>query len=261
MMRGVRMPAMELASAAAVALIAAVCASAGCRSTEEPRALTLTFQLQAGGLPLRCGVEVASERGMVSLRDARLFVSEVYLIDTKGESTPAALVADGRWQTREVALLDFEDASGGCEGDTATNVSVRVTAPPGPYSGVRFVVGVPFALNHQNPALAAPPLTTGAMQWGWRAGYKFLKVEARVGQTEARVHVGSTECQGSIGAITGCARPNRGAIEVRNVDPASAPLVLDVLSLFPVADDLDCMGVHNDPGCSAAFRTLGISTE
>ena len=54
------------------------------------------------------------------------------------------LVRDA-WQNDDTALLDFEDKTSPCnEGTPETNTIIRAIAPQGEYTGVRFIVGVPF---------------------------------------------------------------------------------------------------------------------
>ncbi len=78
-----------------------------------------------------------------------------------------ALEQDGVWQHEDVALLDFENKAGACaNGTVELNTSVRGTVPAGTRSsGLRFKLGVPFALNHANAATAPSPLNLTAMFW------------------------------------------------------------------------------------------------
>ncbi len=194
------------------------------------------------------------------LRDARLFVSELRVIGPDGE-TPAAFVPDSRFQSVEVALLDFEDATEGCEGDSAEHTELVFEAPVSSVRAVTFTVGIPFALNHQNPALARAPLTAGAMHWGWRGGYKFVRIEAQRDGVEGRIHLGSTGCEGALHAITSCAHPNRGTVHLE-LDPATQQVALDLGAFFGSdkgGDKTDCMGEPADPSCHAGYRAIGAA--
>lgn len=63
---------------------------------------------------------------------------------------------DGAWQLGDLALLDFEDASGACANGTAgMNTTLRGTVPEGEYTGLSFTIGVPCAgsgFRRQSPS-------------------------------------------------------------------------------------------------------------
>ena len=146
------------------------------------------------------------------------------LINSAGMEVPATLTQDNTWQVQNVALLDFEDATGLCSnGTAAVNNKIVGTVPTGTYRGIVFKLGVPFALNHTDVATAPAPLNLSSMFWGWNPGRIFLSLmtSAETGAStsfESVLHVGSTGCMGDAqaGGVTGCAKPNRP--EYRFVD-------------------------------------------
>ncbi|MEM6453967.1 MAG: MbnP family copper-binding protein [Acidobacteriota bacterium] len=162
-------------------LAAAAAVLIGC-GPPAPEPLTIQFDARVGDAPARCGVRydgVGTAGAPVELADARFYVSEIALTRADGSAVPLVLDADTPWQHENVALLDFEDATGRC-GDTGTaqtNGAVRATAPPGDYDGLRFTIGVPRALNHLDGPTAPSPLNLNALYWNWRFGYIFTKVE------------------------------------------------------------------------------------
>ena len=179
---------------------------------DEP--IQLAFELSFDGLPWSC---TEPSEGGFELVDLRLFVHDVELRDSLGNGYPFALIADGRWQTDRVALLDFTNQSGSCEGSEAVRRSlVGATRMPEGASveAVRFTLGLPSSLNHDNPAIAPPPLSAGQMHWSWQSGYKFTRFEARHLGRAVRLHLGSTHCDGPIGAVDGCGRENRARVEL-----------------------------------------------
>src|SRR5690606_34945855 len=130
---------------------------------------------------------------------------------------------------------DFEDGSAHCAGGTDTTRSeVNGLLPDGTYRGLRFVLGVPEALNHANPDLAEEPLLASGMGsgllWSWLSGYRFLRLDlATQDQHEPDfvLHVGSTACvQEEEGPK--CRLGNRATIELADFDPATDQVVLDV---------------------------------
>ena len=74
--------------------------------------------------------------------------------------SPSCTEQDGLWQYENVALLDFEDKTGGCRdvGTVETNAQVVGTVPEGDYTGLTFDLGVPFELNHIDASTAPSPL-------------------------------------------------------------------------------------------------------
>jgi uncharacterized repeat protein (TIGR04052 family) len=164
---------------------------------------TLRFALKVGAEPVVCGKDIAKlgkNATGAQLIDARLHVGNIRLIDASGKETPAQLIADGKWQSDKVALLDFENATGLCrEGGTAeTRSEVTIKAPTGKFVGVVFDMGLPFELNHADVAAAKAPLNVAAMWWNWQFGYKFARIDLKTKSPAPRdaflIHLGSTGC-------------------------------------------------------------------
>ncbi|WP_000163356.1 MbnP family protein, partial [Leptospira interrogans] len=93
----------------------------------------IQFSAYAGSQKLECGqtlrghsrsLETISfipnahiaESTTFQLRDFRLFVHGVTLIQNSGEETPLTLNQDGKFQLDDLALLDFENKTGKCNG-------------------------------------------------------------------------------------------------------------------------------------------------
>jgi uncharacterized repeat protein (TIGR04052 family) len=118
------------------------------------------------------------------LTDLRLYVSNVKMVKADGSEVAVSLT-DSDWQgsagTDGVTLLDFEN--GTCvngSGTPATNAKVIGKVATGSYTGVKFTLGVPDAMNHVNPtATAIKPLdsTVPGMLWAWQSGRKFIRIE------------------------------------------------------------------------------------
>jgi uncharacterized repeat protein (TIGR04052 family) len=238
--------------------------------------VSLKFAAQFGDAEARCG-EVFGGLGMTGenceVLDLRFFVSNIRLINHDGEEVPLVLDQDDRWQVENVALLDFEDATGGC-GDSGTasrNSVVLGSVPEGHYHGVVFDIGVPFELNHSDMAAAPAPLNVSAMFWTWAAGRKFLRVDVKTESgTQWNVHVGSTMCE-SDGAtdppVSACGRPNRAAIGFSEFDHEHDVIVLDVQELLAAVDVTQdtpgsSAGCQSFPGdeaeCTNVFPKLGL---
>lgn len=269
---------------AIAALTVAAAGLAACATTAPEvgtQPVAVTFALTANGQPARCGAPLGplgSRRTAATLHDARFYVQDVALIDAAGKPVPVSLTVND-WQTANVALLDFEDGTGGCVGGTkATNVTVTGTVPAGTYAGLSFTVGVPSALNHTSTEKAPPPLDIAAMGWSWQAGRKFLKVEVdpaggitKPDGAKARtwyVHLGSTGCTGNpaTGESVACTRANRVPVTVAAFDPRTQAVALELSSLFQgstLSKDqggaIGCMSGPTDPECGPVFARLGLS--
>lgn len=239
---------------------------------DHEHAVDLAFTAVVGAEAWACG-GVYSGLGTTgtsyTATDLRLYVSAVQLLDAEGGRTPLALEQDGAWQLADLALLDFEDATGPCSNGTAeVNTTVRGTVPHGDYTGVELTVGVPFALNHADSSTAPSPLNLSTMFWSWQSGYKFIRIEGTTAglSTGTFLHLGSTGCDADdTGVVTGCGSPNRPTYRF-DMDPFTDTLALDLAALF-AGTDLDsntpetaagCMSAPSDPDCAGVFAALGL---
>ena len=236
---------------------------AGCVDDEtepEDREITLRFDATVGGETVACGATydaVGSQATSMRLQDFRFYVSEVELIAADGEIVPLELTEDGLWQGQGVTLIDFEDGSADCSanGNAELNAEIRGTAPDLDYTGVRFTLGVPAEMNHQDTATADAPLNLGSMFWVWQSGYKFLRVDmvADVGGETVPwfIHLGSTGCVSdapTAAPATECAHSNRATVSLTDFDVDSSVIVADLGALL--ADvDIATNTPDSPPGC------------
>lgn len=68
------------------------------------------------------------------------------------------------------------------------------------FSQLRFTLGVPFSLNHQNPLLQKSPLNVPNMFWVWQTGHKFFRLDMEEVNENSKkdswqFHLGSTGCK------------------------------------------------------------------
>ncbi len=258
---------------ACIAVVAcAVSIAGGCAQSAVP--VVIPFAARFGGQPFSCTTTLQAGGGTFIARDLKFYIHGVELLAADGTAVDVALRDDGVWQNGGVALLDFEDGTGNCrDGTNGTHTAVEGVVRKGSYTGIRFIIGVPFDRNHANPAEAVPPLTLGHMHWGWQAGYKFLRFDGESTTGSGyRFHLGSTECAGTVGHITACARPNRPAIELHGFEPGRT-VVLDLaavmrgvdLSTAPAGGPNDavrgCMSSPDTPDCGSAFAAVGLDLQ
>jgi uncharacterized repeat protein (TIGR04052 family) len=235
----------------------------------------LRFRAQVGNEPFACGQSYAaqgSSNSSVTPRDLRLFVQDVALVDSDGKEVPVKLDTRDPWQTSDVALLDFEDASGECFADAETNHEITGVVPKGEYRALRFSNGVPEKLNHSDPKTFPAPLQTPSMSWNWLLGLRFMRFE--MGTTSApesdidagadpgsfSLHVGSTACAGNQNEGTiRCSKPNRSRIELKDFDLAKSEIILDVGKLLSASDLTKAVECHSGTAdCEPLFQAVGI---
>ena len=255
-----------------------------------PKNINLQFAGEINGQPFACGQSygnVGTTKSTITPSDFRLYVSEVKLVRKDGSTVPVQLTQDGIWQYQNVALLDFENGTGPCRNGTApTNTSVRGTVPAGDYTGVELTVGVPFALNHQDPTVAPSPLNSTAMFWNWQGGYKFIKFDtSSSGISESKpatatamgpvtrysVHLGSTVCASAskTTAPQACQNPNRVTVRLDAFDTSKSTVVVDMGKVLARANvDVNakgtspgCMSFLQDADCPPVMHALGLSYE
>jgi len=243
----------------------------GCDSSNG-QTITIEFAAMVGAEDFVCGDtydNLGTDDNSLQLSDFRFFIQDVELKNAAGDYV-AMTLTPSEWQTGGVTLLDFEDGCSGNDfGTPEMNMVVTGTVPAGTYGGLRFKMGVPFDLNHDNPATAAPPLNLTTMQWNWQGGYKFLRVDSgNFSETDWRMHLGSTGCDGDpvAGGTTSCSNPNRPAAEFASFDPATDAVVADFAALVEGAaldvnqpeTPFGCMAGPSDSDCAPLFDNLGL---
>lgn len=263
------------------------------------QAMVLKFAGAVNGQPFACGQKysgVGSGQSQISPRDFRFYVSNVHLINTQGQAVPLSLEQDGKWQTQNVALLDFEDKVGGCDGTAETRFEIKGTVPAGSYKGLKFELGVPFELNHQDVNMAPSPLNLTSLFWVWRWGYKFARFDLiSTGQpTGWFLHLGSTGCTGPtptasasaempvkhdmaaaptanggtemLSPPTSCAQPNRASVSLPAFEAQKNTIVADLGRLLADSNldqnqadsPVGCMSGADDGDCAGIFKNVGL---
>jgi uncharacterized repeat protein (TIGR04052 family) len=198
-----------------------------------------------------------------TLRDAnavhrlQFYLHDIVLISEAGKTYPLSLKSHAPWQSDRVALLDFAGA-------TTKRAVVEGSAMRDRYTGVRFVIGVPFDLNHANQLTATAPLDRADMFWSWQSGYKFLRLDLAAGEHEAAFHLGSTGCS-SASVLRPpqqpCAQPNRIRVELTGFDPLTQPIemhVSEIVAALGANETRACTGDYSQASCAQAFAATGL---
>lgn len=150
---------------------------AGCKETSIPietvgnnaQAVTLQMSLKFGASPLTLGQKFVTAAGdTIAFNLLKLFISEIELVDTTGRGIS---VGDSVFYI----ALDNPAMAGG-------QINLPFKAAPGLYRGIKFSVGVPYALNHRDAATLPEPLRSAVneMYWSWNPGFIFHRIEGTV---------------------------------------------------------------------------------
>lgn len=241
--------------------------------------ITLRFRATVGAEAFQCGksyADIGTSHAAVTASDFRFYVHDIRLVNAKGDTVRAALAPVAPWADKDVALLDFEDATGACSNGTPElRQEVSVLAPAGTYHGVAFALGVPFNRNHGDLTAQGAPLSISRLFWSWNAGHKFLRIDMRATQGDSAasawvVHLGSAGCTGASSAAsapTQCTNANRAQVQLANFDLASDVVVADLAALLARSDvrknqpqtAAGCMSAPNDVDCGGLFASLGLA--
>ncbi len=279
----------KVAGLAGLVLLGTAWAAASTAASAQTKPVTLRFKAMVGSEPFACGRSydgIGTAKAWITPQDFRFYVSEVQLVDRAGKTVPVEFAQDRKWQHRDVALLDFEDKSGPCLNGTAeTNLMVRGSVPADDYAGLRFTLGVPFGLNHEDALLAYSPLNLSGLFWSWLGGYKFLRLDMAVSKGPGFVvHLGSTACQPAGGMAMGghaghgravgaatqrparCDNPNRPTVTFASFDPDKDVIVADIAALLAKTDvtvnqpdtALGCLSAPDDKDCTGVMAAFGL---
>ena len=240
---------------------------------DKTQAITIRFRAGVGDKPFNCAETyngIGTTGSSVKVTDFRFFVTDVRLIDAKGNEFPVSLSNDGKWQNERVALVAFESGERGCGADQ-TNMEVKGTAAIGSYVGLRLSIGVPPQENHVDPATAPSPLNLTRMFWSWNAGYKFMRLEMNTsGQPKGYVlHLGSTDCRPSVPgdvSTTQCSFENRPDVYLAQFNPLTDVVQVNVKALYDGVNvdvnqentGVGCMSAQRDSDCAGVFKNLGL---
>lgn len=249
--------------------------SGGKPAQRGEQAVTIRFRASVADRDFDCldrYEDVGSSGTTVVPADFRFFVQDLKLITSDGDEVPVVLDTRAPWQTKDVALLDFEDMQGRCHGTPETNTTITGKVPAGDYTGVVFTNGVPEQLNHLDQAQQPAPLDVTDLYWAWLTGYRFIVAElVQDGQGAAAdedagsaqqgiglMHIGSTSCRKD----QGCNKKNRNLVRLRDFDPNSDVIVADIAAIFSetnLAEDMQCHSA--DEVCAPMFERVGVAFE
>lgn len=209
----------------------------------------------------------------------QFFVSEIEVKNQDGQWKVWPL-ADNKYQGDNVALLGEY-----CQVNKDKSQSKQVVQgnwqlvfehaiAPSKIGQLRFTVGVPFLLNHQNPLLQPSPLNVPNMFWVWQSGHKFFRLDMEeVNELDQKdnwqFHLGSTGCKAPspLRAPTKpCINGNQAKItvdlKVNTQKNGFQNIEVDLASLFSdliITKQNSCQSEPYNDSCLPLFKTIGMS--
>lgn len=272
-----------LRSIPAIALCLLACDHSDDDGFVEER-VTIVFDARVAGEPFECGRDYAglgADKATGTPQDLRFFVHDVRLVAEDGAEHPVDIEDDGDYQGGGVALLDFEDGSGGCiNGSNAIHTTVTGTVRAAPrhgggsvnhFNGLRFRIGIPEDINHADLTTQPSPINDTTMSWSWNAGHIFFAAWGVFGGDApyaAGVHVGSTGCEGDAvaGEVVACTNANRPEVVLEGFDLDANTVVVDWGALWSglplAAPSADCEEHDGETSCAChSFGPEALCTD
>lgn len=284
----------KYARALCLAMFALAAVASSAAAASKTQNVNLQFQAVAGSQKVSCGTAIkglGTTSQTARLQDLRLYVTGVELLGRNGRTAAVKLKGNKPYQLTKkgdsVSLIDLENGSGACSSGTrGTNSAIRGTVAKGDYTGVRFSVGVPYALNHTDVVSAPAPLNSAAMAWNWQFGRKFAKIEfadpgGATGSWPSHtflVHLGSNGCTGdpATGKSAKCSALNIPQVKLAKFNPRSQSIGIDLKALLAGSDiapassmgamtamdmvmDPGCMSEQTLPTCGPIFKAFGLN--
>ncbi|GHF79901.1 MbnP family copper-binding protein [Thalassotalea marina] len=242
-----------------LALVLGIGLVAGCSKSPQQH---LDFKVSFGDAPLSCDSLIVDQQTSWQLSQFYLYLSH---IEVKGQDQKWRQVslADNKYQSQQVAMLGTE-----CGGQEPAHWQLKFAenADINQATAIRFSLGVPFELNHQNPLTQASPLNVSNMFWVWQTGHKFVRFELENQDQQWVFHLGSTGCS-SASALrspsAACKYPNLYTVtlplettdKVKKVNLDIAPWFAEV----KIAEQTSCQSAQDNQYCQQIFNNLAKS--
>ncbi|MBU3022050.1 MbnP family protein [Aestuariibacter sp. A3R04] len=211
----------------------------------------------------KCAFDVVVNKALWKVNYLAMYLSEPE-IKVEGRWVPLNFI-ENRWQSKDVALLQFHHA---CD-DTLNNTHIRVDANDALLkraTALRLTLGLDFDDNHIPQAEQIPPLNKPAMFQSTREGHNFFRLELQNYREPSTIWsflLASGGCDGetSDSKPTVCHQPNRVTISLpmaQNVSQlnllASLQQILFRVNLNDVAE-CNMAKIHHE-SCEKVMKNL-----
>ncbi|WDE12633.1 MbnP family copper-binding protein [Thalassomonas haliotis] len=200
----------------------------------------------------------------------QFFISELDVFAKAVDSSPDQAknswrtwpLLESEFQSGNVALLGQVCSPGGNQSSVGNwQLHLAPAFELSSISRIRFTLGIPFALNHQNPLTQKSPFNVPSMFWVWRTGHKFLRLDMVSDDDNWLFHLGSTGCP-AVSPVRPpaeqCRQPNRFQFELA-FDSKKPELLLDLsrlLTQVALTSKKSCQSAPDNPHCRQILANL-----
>lgn len=191
--------------------------------------LTVTVDLTYAGKPVTYGEPIQLPTGgTLTVSNFRFFLSDIALLREGGQPLPVDVVtADGNPAPYNVHLVNAE---------TASEMTFRIAAPAGDYTGLSLLFGLNDACNVLDPGTSLPPLNyQSQLSWPRPFGFLYLRYEGKVDGATGFDAPLSAVAMGGVPTLYSAPRVNAdGPVHVTTA-PGSARLGVALDEIFKAA--------------------------
>lgn len=224
-----------------------------CSKKHEQAQLTISPTWQ--GQVINCDTTFNIQNGEWRIRDFSLYLSLIEYQDLVGQWHTVALDV-GKESSSKVVLLTPQCSNNAKDYKWQIQTNNNIEQ----WQKVKFTLGIPFELNHENPIFQKSPLNVPSMFWVWRTGHKFLRLEMESENDSWLFHLGSVGCQAK-SAIRApekpCQFPNTFSYEVNLLEDKQISLDVGVLlNGITLNTDNGCKSSRENSTCITLFDNL-----
>jgi uncharacterized repeat protein (TIGR04052 family) len=251
-------------------LMVSVASLSGC--SQEKRPTIIIFQPVYENVALTCKSKFHVDNGNKTVNEEpqhwkyqqlQFYIHGVE-VNTKNNGWQPWAMTTNENQSSNTALL-----GGTCnEGNEVSNWQLELVPLEESIliADIRFILGVPFELNHLNPLTQPSPLNDSSMFWGWRGGHKFMRVELKSQDDDWLFHLGSTGCK-ALSPVRApkseCLHANRVKVSVPYTDKRSV-LKFDLTLLLrdiALTRENSCQSAPDEESCKVLFKNLDMAAD
>lgn len=223
--------------------------------SKKPTQTQLTILPTWQGQLVNCDTIFSIQDEKWRVRDFSFYLSQVEYQDLAGQWHKVTLDV-GKESSSQVVLLSPE-----CSNEANDyRWQIKTKHNIDQWQKVKFTLGVPFELNHNNPIFQKSPLNVPSMFWVWRTGHKFLRLEMESEKDNWLFHLGSLGCQAKSAVRAPekpCQFPNTFSYKVDLL--ATKKINLDISALLNgimLSSDTSCKSSRENSTCLKLFENL-----
>jgi len=236
----------------------------GCSRSEESQSLSFspTFNDQVLG----CEINFKQENNDWRFEQLLFFISKIETMTSAGDWQKPKLLTS-KFQTADLALIGEK-----CGEEHNWQLKFDASFDLSKLQKLRFIIGIPFDVNHLNPLTQVSPLNLPAMFWGWQRGHKFLRLELFNEQDTWLYHLGSMGCKAASplrAPLEPCLYDNKFTFEMditHNLKKTnqSKVIVFDIAKLISgltLTNESSCQSAPENKSCQLLTRNLQQSNK